>query len=278
MQKINYPLIVSDFDGTLLRSDHTIAEETKRTIENYVAAGGHFAICTGRMTTGIINQAKSLGLKGLLASYQGSVVSDIESGEILVDGFIPLPAAQRICRLLEGMNLHFHVYDIEDYYSNRQDKLLEDYERILMVKAIIEDQKPLSELIVEKQMKVRKILCLVEPENKLSVYQKLQAALGEEFYVTYSAVSLVEITSKEYSKATAVRFLADRYGVPYEKTVAIGDSLNDQPMIGAAGVGLAVGNADEYLKELAEVFPATNDENAVGKIIEKYGYYGDTDE
>lgn len=277
MQKINYPLIVSDFDGTLLRSDCTVAEETKKTIERYVAAGGKFAVCTGRMTAGIVNQAKNLGLKGLLASYQGSVVTDIESGEILVDGFIPLPNAQKICRLLEAMGLHFHVYDIDNYYSNRQDGLLKSYESVLGVKAIIENEKPLSELIAEKRMKVRKILCLVNPEEKLSVYRALEERLGQDYYVTYSSVALVEITSKEFSKATAVRFLADRYGVPYGKTVAVGDSLNDLPMIEAAGVGLAVKNADELLKEAAEVFPATNDENAIGKIIEKYGFYGGKD-
>lgn len=277
MQKINYPLIVSDFDGTLLRSDCTVAEETKKTIERYVAAGGKFAVCTERMTAGIVNQAKNLGLKGLLASYQGSVVTDIESGEILVDGFIPLPNAQRICRLLEAMGLHFHVYDIDNYYSNRQDGLLKSYESVLGVKAIIEKEKPLSEFIAEKRMKVRKILCLVNPEEKLSVYRTLEEKLGQDYYVTYSSVALVEITSKEFSKATAVRFLADRYGVPYGKTVAVGDSLNDLPMIEAAGVGLAVKNADELLKEAAEVFPATNDENAIGKIIEKYGFYGGKD-
>lgn len=277
MQKINYPLIVSDFDGTLLRSDCTVAEETKKTIERYVAAGGKFAVCTGRMTAGIVNQAKSLGLKGLLASYQGSVVTDIESGEILVDGFIPLPNAQKICRLLEAMGLHFHVYDIDNYYSNRQDGLLKSYESVLGVKAIIEKEKPLSEFIAEKRMKVRKILCLVNPEEKLSVYRTLEERLGRDYYVTYSSVALVEITSKEFSKATAVRFLADRYGIPYGKTVAVGDSLNDLPMIEAAGVGLAVKNADELLKEAAEVFPATNDENAIGKIIEKYGFYGGKD-
>lgn len=76
MNKINYPLIISDFDGTLLRTDGTISEETKSAISGYIAAGGTFGICTGRMYTSILPRAKALGLKGIVASYQGSVLTE----------------------------------------------------------------------------------------------------------------------------------------------------------------------------------------------------------
>ena len=116
MRKINYPLIISDFDGTLLRSDGTIAPETKLAIDGYIAAGGKFGICTGRMTGSILPRAKELGLKGLVASYQGSVVSDIESGALLVDGFIPFDGAVKICKVFEEMGLHTHVYTLDKFY------------------------------------------------------------------------------------------------------------------------------------------------------------------
>ncbi len=90
--------------------------------------------------------------------------------------------------------------------------------------------------------------------------------------VTKSADVLVEVINANYSKGTAVEFLAAHYGVPLEKTVAIGDQLNDVPMIEKAGLGIAVKNADEALKRRAHTFAFTNEEGAVGKIIEKYGY------
>ena len=83
---------------------------------------------------------------------------------------------------------------------------------------------------------------------------------------------MVEVTSRAYSKGTAVKFMADYYGVPIERTIAAGDSLNDLPMLQAAGLGLAVKNADEALKDKAQSFPFTNDEDAIGKIIETYGF------
>ena len=63
MQKINYPIIVSDFDGTLVNDDGTISIENKNAIEKYTKDGGVFAISTGRLHYGILSRAKELGLK-----------------------------------------------------------------------------------------------------------------------------------------------------------------------------------------------------------------------
>jgi cof-like hydrolase len=68
-----------------------------------------------------------------------------------------------------------------------------------------------------------------------------------------------------------VRFLADYYRVPIEDVIAIGDNINDIPMIEAAGLGVAVGNAVQPLKDAADEVTLTNNQNAVAHIIEKYG-------
>ena len=275
MRKINYPLIISDFDGTLLRTDGTISAETKSAIDGYIAAGGTFGICTGRMTGSILPRAKELGLKGLVSSYQGSVITDIESGKLLVDGYIPAENAAEICRVFEGLNLHTNVYTLDEFFVNRQDEALEMYENVCKVKGNVVTDEPLSSFVLKKGFKVRKVLAMVYPEEKKRIFGIVSEALGDKFYVTYSAASLVEITSRQYSKGTAVRFMADYYGVPVEKTIAAGDSLNDLPMLEAAGLGIAVKNADEALKDKALAFEYSNDENAIGKIIETYGFTGE---
>ena len=258
MRKINYPLIISDFDGTLLRSDGTIAPETKLAIDGYIAAGGKFGICTGRMTGSILPRAKELGLKGLVASYQGSVVSDIESGALLVDGFIPFDGAVKICKVFEEMGLHTHVYTLDKFYVNMDDEALSMYERVCSVKGDVVLSEPLSALVAREKLKVRKAAVaaavflptrpMVEPADKKRIFSAVEKALGEEFYVTYSAASLVEITSKTFNKGSAVRFMADYYHVPVERTVAVGDSLNDLPMLEAAGCPYIMDNAAPELR------------------------------
>jgi hydroxymethylpyrimidine pyrophosphatase-like HAD family hydrolase len=177
---------------------------------------------------------------------------------------------------MEAMGLHVHVYELYEYYSNMDDDALKLYEKISGVKGVVYTDKPLSVLIREKGMKVRKVLALVAPQEKEGIYQALEKRFGNEFYVTYSAAFLVEITSRQYSKASAVERIAEYYGVPVQETVAIGDSLNDLPMLERAGLGIAVKNADENVKARARLaYGYKNDENAVGKIVEEFGFWSE---
>ena len=106
---MQYKLIVSDFDGTLRRTEGGISEGNVRAITEYVSAGGVFALCTGRMMSSILPYAKQLGLKGLIAAYQGAIIEDIESGKYVRDERITNRAAIEICRALEEKNYHIHV-------------------------------------------------------------------------------------------------------------------------------------------------------------------------
>jgi Cof subfamily protein (haloacid dehalogenase superfamily) len=273
MQKVGYPLIVSDFDGTLSRSDETIAEETLAAIQVYKNNGGHFALCTGRMLVSILPIARRLGLSGLVACFQGSVVADIKSGNLVVDGYMPNAGAAEICRTLEEMHAHIHVYDTECYYSNSDNEYLAHYERIVGVKAIMKTDEPLSSFIENSGIRVRKLLVLVNPTDRDHILHALQEKYGKDYYVTCSAAFLVEVTNRNYSKATAVAKIAEYYGLSLQQTMTVGDSLNDLPMIEAAGLGIAVSNAEDSLKEKADVtLDVSNDEDAIGEIIRKYGF------
>lgn len=273
MRKINYGLVVSDFDGTLVNGDGTISESTKKAIAEYRQSGGHFAISTGRLPAGIISRARELGLKGAVSCCQGSVIVDIESKEVLHSGAIPHKTAVKICQKLESLGLHIHFYDVWEYYCNKDDEALKRYEQLTGTKAKLVENRPLSECLKEKKTDVCKFLAMVEPKDNERVLRELEKENFEGCAVTKSAAFLVEVINAKNSKGTAVEFLADYYGVPLEKTIGMGDQWNDIPMIEKAGLGIAVKNADERLKEKAKVvLDYTNEEGAVGKAIEKYGY------
>ena len=273
MRKIKYPLVISDFDGTLVKANGEISEENKKAIAEYIAAGGAFAISTGRLPAGILPRARELGLKGLVCCCQGAIVIDIESGEVVFEKTLSMQSTLTACRKMEELDLHIHLYDLWEYYSNKDDEPLKYYENAVRRKAVRITDEPLSVFAERKGIRAYKLLAMVEEEKSKSIVKELEKADIEGCALTQSGSFLVEVVNKAYSKATAVEFLAKYYGVPVEKTLAIGDQLNDIPMIERAGFGAAVANADEALKRVADfVSDKTNDEGAVGSIIKKFVY------
>lgn len=270
MNESKYSLIVSDFDGTLFRSDHTIAPETVDTIAKFVEQGGLFVLSTGRPLQSILPIARNLGLKGLVAAFNGAVVADIESGEILLKRAFSVEEGVRICRFLEDNEMYVQAYEIDKYYASERNQYLERYESIVKTKAIIPDKK-VSEFIKENKIQTIKILTMMHPKDRASYIEKIEVGLSDICQVTSGATTLAEICVKGFTKGTALKYLAEKYGVEMQDVLAIGDGLNDYSALAVAGKGIAVKNAEAILKENFEVSEYSNDENAVGKIIEKYG-------
>lgn len=264
---MKYPLFLSDFDGTLVRADGTISQVNKRAIAAYRAAGGVFAVCTGRGPAAIVPRLKELGLtQGLAVAYQGATVMDIATGELLKDDGFAQEDALKVIRLLEEGGRHVHVYTVDKLYCNVDDEPLHMYERICRVTAERITGMPLSEYVKEHRLRVVKVLAMVEKEDRLPLMRWLAPQLGDAFYVTCSADFLVEVMPAGQSKAAAVDFLCGYYGIARAKCAAIGDQLNDLPMIERAGGKFAVANAEEELKKRARVV-ASVEEDGVAQAL-----------
>ena len=271
--KINYRLIVSDFDGTLIDDNQKILPEVKAAIDEYVAAGGIFAVCTGRMLSSILPQVRALGLKGLVIAYQGTVIADIESGKIIKLGGINCADVAEVCSGIKKLGYGLNVYCDEKIYTDYPDDnaYLKRYEDIIGIKAIHVDGN-IADYILKNNMFCQKILSIVSESERDELYKELQIQFGERFDVTCSAKVLIEVSPIGDNKGEAVKYLADHYNVPIEKTVAVGDNLNDLSMVKVAGVGCAVGNAEKQLKDAADFISVSNNEGALAQIIKKFGF------
>lgn len=276
---INYKLIVSDFDGTLLNDKHEIPLEVEQAIKEYVFDGGTFAVCTGRMLKSILPRVRSIGLKGIVVGYQGSIIAEIESGKILKMSGFSTADATCIAQTIENQGYDMQVYCNDKLYTTLADdnEMLNIYESITGIKAEqIYDKDgnkcEASKFICQNNILPQKFTCLINKFERKNVYNVLSGLLGEKFDVTCSADVLVEVSPKNDNKGEALKFIADYYNIPIENTVAIGDQLNDLSMIKVAGVGVAVGNAVEELKQAANFVATTNNNFAVAQIIKKYGF------
>ena len=265
---MRYKLFLSDFDGTLVRADGTVSEENRRAIGAYRRAGGIFTVVTGRMMTSILPRLHELGLDGGLAvAYQGAMISDVRTGKVLKQSGFSMDHALKCIRYFEKCGYHVHVYTGDTFYSNMDDEPLHVYEQICRVKGKIEPN--LSDMVSAKSLNVIKVLAMVDASDRDRVKAAAERELGDEFFVTCSSPYLVEVMPKGQNKAGAVDFLSEYYRIPKEEIAAIGDQLNDLPMLERAGGRFAVFNAETELKNHATVV-ASCEENGVAEALMKY--------
>ncbi|MCD8287168.1 MAG: Cof-type HAD-IIB family hydrolase [Clostridia bacterium] len=269
---MNYELIVSDFDETLANMEHHVPQDVVDAINEYEAAGGIFAVCTGRMLKSILPRVREIGLKGIVVAYQGTVIADIETGEMIHHGGLTCEQTVYAARILEEYGLRMNAYSGDVFYSNvAEDNPYRMYYQQSTGMYGITIEGLMSDFVAAHNLFCEKITVMVTNADQKRVYEIMRDRLADRFDITCSAGCLVEVSPLNDHKGTALKWLADHYGIPMEKTIACGDQLNDLTMIEAAGLGVAVGNAVQQIKDAADVITDTNDNGGVGKIIREYG-------
>lgn len=265
---MKYDLFISDFDGTLGRAPDIIEPETVEAIKKYTEKGGIFALCTGRMFSSVIKICRKYGFKGAVVSYQGAMINDIETGKCLFSGGIAPTLAASIVRFFKENNIAV-IVDIDDrmFYDARTD-FIDVYERSTEVYGTI--TKNIVEITENAGKKINKILGLCGREQAKYYTDLLQKKYEGKLFINNGAPILVEAVSVDCSKKFGVEFLAKYYNVPFDRVLAIGDSTNDKELLNGSWHKVAVGNACDELKRLADEVTVPFSEQPVKYLLEKY--------
>lgn len=256
-------LIASDMDDTLLNNDCQISERNVRAIQSVIDAGKIFLIATGRMYVSVLPYAASLGLDVPLVTYNGALVKGSKSGKVFYEHKMKLSTAQEVltyCRE-KGYYLQFYVGDNilikeENAYSKMYSKISG-----IATTAVGED------LFTAKEAPY-KILVMTEAEEFSSVWQEIAVKFKGKLDVTSSKDNFLELMEPNVNKWEAVKAVAESYGIAPEEIMCIGDSNNDIKMIANAGIGVAVANAKDNVKDYAKIITASNNDDGVAVVIE----------
>lgn len=265
-----YCIVASDFDDTLLRSDLTVSDYTKAVIAEFTEEGGAFLITTGRTNGSARKSAARAGLtRGLVISYQGAMIEDLETGEEVLYRPLDWESAVWHLKKLEKGPGQVQIYHKDRLYVTRRDARTAEYERVCEVEAE-EVGVPLSEFVEQNRLELCKILVIAAPEEAAAMLRDFSAERGGDFYYCLSKPIFFEVLAKGVSKGEAVRFVAERMGKSLENVLGFGDGINDLPLIEAAAVGFAVENAQPALKEAAGCVCPSNDEDGVARTMVAY--------
>lgn len=257
-------LIVTDIDGTIYSPETGISPEVKECIQNLYNIGIHVAIATGRTYGSAKTVADKLGIKCPLICYQGGLVNSYE-GEILDVKYLNPNIAKEIIKDFRKRNIHLNVYVEDKLYVEDDDEYIKDY---IGDKGI--DYYKVNSFEELDFSKLNKLLAIKYDTKFINELIEELREKYPEIYVVKSYDYFCEIANKEATKGNAIKFLAKKFNIGIDEVMAIGDQNNDIEMVETAGVGVAMGNGTDEIKEVADYITETVQNNGFVKAVNKF--------
>lgn len=264
-------LLAVDIDGTIAGKSNDIREAVKQAIATAQSRGVKVAVATGRMYRSALRFHRDLGSTLPLICYQGAWIQDPATDKLL--RHLPL-SKQTAWQLLDHFEEpHLRSLLSINFYIN--DRLyvpeITDATRIYAARSGIEINK--IDLRKELPGDPTKVLALCQSPEVLDglLGRMRQRYTPAELYLTRSVATFFEATHPLANKGEAVRYLAEEMlGLRPENVMAIGDNFNDVEMISYAGVGVAMGNAPEGVKVVANWVAPDVEEDGAATAIEQF--------
>ncbi len=260
-------LIATDIDGTILKYNQKFNQEVIDCIHNLDKKGIKIVLITGRMHQAAKIVGDRLGLKTPIVSYQGALIRDntLESN-ILYERYIDNDITKSILNWAKENKIRLNLYLNDKLYVEEDDEVTRKYtgENTL----IDYEVQKFDNLNIDK---VNKILAIkYGDEETVTQWSRFLQKTYPELYIVKSTPYFCEVCHPEATKGDGIRFLMDYYGIKKEEILAIGDHDNDIELLRAGGVKVAMGNATDTLKSVADYITDTVDNNGFVKAVEKF--------
>lgn len=261
-------------DGTLLDDDKNISERNLKAIKRAYESGIKVVVTTGRFFASANYFADLIGVKTPVIASNGAYIKDKNNDKVLYTSVLGVEKNKEILKLLKKHNLepYFNGYKsvytetIGSYssYHENTNKLLPKDQQIII--NIVEDWAKTFEADKEE---ISKCIAIDKDIEKLAKAKK-EISKIKDVEVVSSSLHSFEVMNKGVSKGNAVQILTKLYGYTDKDTICIGDNENDLSMIKYAGLGVAMGNGADIIKEKADYITDTNNNDGVAKVIEKF--------
>lgn len=263
-----YKVLALDIDGTLARNDRTISEYTQKTLVEAQKLGIRVVIASGRPLPGIRPIADLLQLKeygGFVLAYNGGEIWDWQSGEQIYTKPLPsevLPVIYNSCKDA-GIDLMTYCGDniVTEAKDNKYIQLSSMRNRMPV--------RIVSSFLCDIQYPVFKCMIVDEPDTLQRFEKKLNAAIQGRAIAFRSEPFYLEVVPEGIDKAACLKIILSRLSLTTDALIACGDGYNDISMIRYAGLGVAMANANEELKQSADLITLSNEDDGVADLVRK---------
>ena len=271
-----YKLIACDMDGTLLDKNFKFSHLDKEAIAKAQEKGVIFALCSGRSYKSLRGFAKELGInpKGnYIVGFNGGLVYDMENETVAAKYDMDKDIAVQVVKIYDSHwdkhNMEIIIYiDGESVIFEESAVYAREYQKTSQVRWC-GARDVLSD--VQKLDHIAKIIFIGENAALQSFEKELKKAFGNRVNICFSAEYLLEVGPVEHNKGSGIEWLCNQFNINLGEVIAIGDNHNDLPMIEKAGLGVAVANAAQAAKEIADYITENDCSNgAVAEVIGKF--------
>jgi len=265
-----YKLIAIDMDGTLLKNDKTITNSTKDSLRKAMKLGVKIVLTSGRPIQGITNYLNELELTGeenYVIGLNGALICKTSDYSVISsNATLKGKDLKYIYNKVKNLKTYFHAFTNQGDLVNKESKFSIDDEKRLNLKVRVVDF--LKE--VKDDDEILKVVLEQEKEVLDKITPQIPYELFDQYKVIRSVDFMLEFMKKGCSKATGLEKLAKYLNISREEIIAIGDADNDIEMIQYAGVGVAMKNAKDEIKNLADFVTKSNEEDGVAYVINKF--------
>ena len=274
-------LIALDLDGTLLNSNKELTPRPYRALEKAAEMGIEVVPTTGRLVGALPEVIRKLPFLRYVISVNGAQVVDLHTQQTLYNAEIPMERALQVMRRMDDLPVIYdcymdgrgwmtaHMYDRAEEFACNQHVL----DLIRKMRAPVPELKA---FVTEQGRSVQKMQMFFHTrQERLDAMPGLTQEL-DDLILTSSYENNIEINSADATKGKALRYLCQHLGFGSENAISFGDGTNDLSMLEEAGIGVAMENAEDVVKDCADYITASCDEDGVALAIEKFIFGGNT--
>ncbi|MFF2887819.1 Cof-type HAD-IIB family hydrolase [Paenibacillus sp. NPDC057967] len=263
--KLGYDLIALDVDGTLLTDDHNLLEEVKEAVQEAAQAGADIVLCTGRGPMGTFPVLAELELSGILITHNGAATIRSEDREVLFQYDIDSGELMEILDYCRVNRIHFDLSTTFDMYVEAvTEEVMKMYEH--------HQVEPIMGSFAERFPDGMVKITLFGSKEQMDLTQTYWEKRKSSLQFIRSGDFFIDVQSPSSSKGVALKQLAEVKGIDREKILAIGNYYNDISMLEYAGLGIAMSNSPESVKQAADQIAGSNNEGGVAAAIRQYAW------
>lgn len=271
MTKDHYKLLVVDIDGTLLDENRHITAEDTAALGRARQAGITVSLSTGRVVDACRDILRQLGLDGYHMFFDGALVyNPTKKEEVYVDPIKKEPVRQ-LADFTHGIGLDIDLFSATQYFAERETWATDIRRDFFNLKATIVDFND----IWRTERIIKSTLVVASAEDKAranQVYLHFKDRLNFSWTRTpaYPDIDFINVISPDASKGKAVEALAAFLGISLDEVMAIGDGVNDIPLLSAVGLAVAMENASDELKAVADYVTPGVGHNGVAAAVQRF--------